>query len=350
MTMTPDTLLLQLALRLIEQQKPFAFATVIRAISPTSAYVGAQAIIEADGTLHGWIGGGCAKGVVVKAAQEAIRGAGNPKLVRISNDGALTDADVENHAMPCASNGTIEFFIQSIVPAPLLVVLGASPAAIEACVLAKRMGLRVAAAATDTVPLINTIDLHQVIDSFDVVALDALGPSFVLVATQGEGDEAALEAALRTTAGSVLLIASERKAEKLRQAMRLRGITDERLAALHAPAGPDIHARAPVEIALAAIAAVVALRRTAEGEDTPASAHSLSMSHGNESLASAPVPSNAYVNPVCGVVVDRASAKHVLEFGGLSHYFCCDGCKVEFEREPEKYLTIALRSQKGAAL
>ncbi len=349
MTMTPDTLLLQLALRLIEQQKPFAFATVIRAISPTSAYVGAQAIIEADGTLHGWIGGGCAKGVVVKAAQEAILGAGNPKLVRISNDGALTDADVENHAMPCASNGTIEFFIQSIVPAPLLVVLGAAPAAIEACALAKRMGLRVAAAATNTAPL-STMDLHQVIDSFDVAALDALGPSFVLVATQGEGDEAALEAALRTTAGSVLLIASERKAEKLRQAMRLRGITDERLAALHAPAGPDIHARAPVEIALAAIAAVVALRRAAEGEYTPASAHSLTMSHGNESLASAPVPSNAYVNPVCGVVVDRALAKHVLEFGGLSHYFCCDGCKVEFEREPEKYLAIALRSQQGATL
>ncbi len=178
MTMTPDTLLPQLALRLIEQQKPFAFATVIRAISPTSAYVGAQAIIEADGTLHGWIGGGCAKGVVVKAAQEAIRGAGNPKLVRISNDGALTDADVENHAMPCASNGTIEFFIQSIVPAPLLVVLGAAPAAIEACVLAKRMGLRVAAAATDTAPL-STMDLHQVIDSFDVAALDALGPALL---------------------------------------------------------------------------------------------------------------------------------------------------------------------------
>jgi len=339
--------LLQLAPQLIAQQRPFAFATVIRAVSPTSAYVGAQAIIEADGTLHGWIGGGCAKGVVVTAAQEAIR-SGKPKLVRISNDGMPAHADVESHTMPCASNGTIELFIQPIVPAPLLLVLGATPAAVEACVLAERMGLRVAAAATEIAPFA-MIDLHQAIESFDVAALESLAPSFVLVATHGEGDETALEAALRTTAGSVLLIASGRKAEKLRQAMRLRGISDERLAALHAPAGPDLHARTPVEIALGAIAAVVAMRRAAEGEDASAATHVSPMMHGKESLVSASAPSNAYVNPVCGIVVDKASAKHVLEFGGLSHYFCCDSCKIEFEREPEKYLAIALRSQRGAA-
>lgn len=343
---TSDNILLRLAPQLIDQQRSFAFATVIRAISPTSAYIGAQAIIEADGTLHGWIGGGCAKGLVVTAAQGAIR-AGKPKLVRISNDGALADADVESHAMPCASNGTIELFIQPIVPAPLLIVLGATPTAIEACILAKRMGLQVVAAATVTTPL-NSIDLLQVIEGFNISSLEALAPSFILVATQGEGDEAALEAALRTTASAVLLVASVAKADRLRQAMLLRGITDERLSSLHAPAGPEMHAHTPAEIALGAITAVVALRRIAEGEHAPLITRELRRTQVSENHTSAPVSFNTYVNPVCGIVVDQASAKHVIEFGGLSHYFCCDGCKVEFEREPEKYLAIARRLQFGA--
>ena len=342
MTMIPDTLLLQLAPQLMAQQTPFAFATVIRAAKPTSAYVGAQAIIEADGTLHGWVGGGCARGVVVQAAQDAIR-SGKPKLVRISNDGALTDADVENHAMPCASNGSIELFIQPVVPAPLLVVLGATPAAREACVLAQRMGLRVAAvtaAAELMVP-----DLDYIIDTIELETLESLQPQFVLVVTQGEGDETALETALRTSARAVLLIASARKAEALRNAMQLRGIAPERMAALHAPAGPYIHARTPAEVALGAIAAVVALRRMAEETISP-----------EPVLRDTPLRRNAvtpaadvYVNPVCGMVVDPVSAKHVIEYGGLSHYFCCDGCKVSFEREPDKYLAIARQAVTPAA-
>jgi xanthine dehydrogenase accessory factor len=303
---TTEFAMLTLAPQLMAEQRPFALATVIRVSAPSSTVVGAQAIIEADGTLHGWVGGGCAKAVVVRAAQQSIA-CGLPRRVRISNDGALSEADVEQHAMPCASNGTLELFIQPVVPAPLLVVLGATPAAAEARVLGQRMGLRVSALADS---------------QSDLATLELLQPAFVLIVTQGEGDEPALEAALRSSCPAVLLIASPRKSAQLRERMQLQGIPAARLAVLQAPAGPYLHARTPAEVALGAIAAVVAVRRTTETV-VP--------------VLAAPV----YVNPVCGMVVDPATAKHVIAFGGMSHYFCCDGCKVRFDDAPDKYLAIA---------
>ena len=98
--------LLDLARTLTESGEGYALVTVVRAIAPTSAFLGAQAIVLADGTLRGWIGGGCAKDVVVSAAQAAIA-KGEPRLVRISNERMQTEEDIEQHTMSCASNGTV---------------------------------------------------------------------------------------------------------------------------------------------------------------------------------------------------------------------------------------------------
>ena len=103
---------LALAADLAARGEPHALVTVVRVVAPTSAHVGAQAIVLADGSLHGWIGGGCAKGVVIAAAQATLA-TGLPKLVRISNEAVADEAGVEQHAMLCASNGTIELFIRS---------------------------------------------------------------------------------------------------------------------------------------------------------------------------------------------------------------------------------------------
>jgi xanthine dehydrogenase accessory factor len=333
--------LLELEQRLTREACLFAVTTVIRALPPTSTWVGAQALVEGDGTVHGWIGGGCSRAIVVQAAQESMR-SGQPKLIRISNAEVAPEAGVEHHAMPCASNGTIELFIQPCVPAPLVLVVGSTPVALEACVLARRMGLRVHAAAKVTEPFA-AIGIQRVIPGFDARAFADLEPQLILVATQGDSDEDALETALRTSSAAVLLVASQRKANQLRETMRARGIPDERLAALHAPAGPHIHARTPQEIALGAVAGLVALRRMLEQD--AAGAPNLQADGTDilpavtpcESMASVEPPAR-YVNPVCGMAVDIASAKHVLEFGGQRVYFCCDGCKVEFERAPGKYI------------
>lgn len=340
--------LLQLEQRLIEAAQPFAVITVIKAGPPTSAWVGAQALVDGEGLLHGWIGGGCSRAIVIEAALQAIR-SGSPKRVRISNEAAMCDADVELHTMPCASNGTLELFIQPTLPAPLVLVLGSTPTALEACVLAQRVGLRVCAAANVSTPLV-ALGLDRVIQGFNVDALSQVKPHMILVATQGDGDEDALEAALRTSAAAVLLVASERKAEKLRDAMRLRGIAAERLKALHAPAGPHIHAHTPLEIALGAVAGLVSLRRELELERAAANACSPRVAGASDEAVPAVPPCESmalvqprvarYINPVCGMPVEIASAKHVVDYCGQHVYFCCDGCKIEFERSPGKYLEV----------
>lgn len=318
--MTNDELL-EMARELNARGEAYALVTVVRAIAPTSAYLGAQAIILADGTLHGWIGGGCAKGVVIRAAQSAIEN-GEPKLVRISNEGTHPEEDVEHYAMACASNGSVELFIQPCSARSALCVLGSTPAAEEARFLAQRLRIRLA----DT---------------------PAEAP-VVLVATQGQGDEEALEAALRSPAKQVLMIASRRKAEKLRAVMRMRGVDESRLASLQAPAGPDAGAKTPGEIALAAIVGVLALLRRRgplpiDGGQVKKDAAEGARRDGSQP-DSRTTPGTAaegrFINPVCGVAVSTATAMHVEHYAGESYYFCCDGCRTTFRKDPAKYAAI----------
>jgi xanthine dehydrogenase accessory factor len=317
--MTGDELL-DLARELNERRRPYALVTVVRAVAPTSAYVGAQAIVLADGTLHGWIGGGCAKGVVVGAARAAIA-KGEPKLVRISNDQLLSEENVEQHAMACASNGTIELFIQPYGARGALCVMGDTPAAAEARFLAERLRMRV-------------------VDSPD----DA---HIVLVATQGQGDEDALERALKGPAAQVLMIASRRKAERLRALMRTRGIPEAQLARLTAPAGPDAGAKAPEEIALVAIAGVLAAQRGRAAETTADPQRSAAQTAPSpRSAAATPSATTGarrgatFINPVCGIAVDVAAPKHVEEYEGVAYYFCCDCCLATFRSDPARYAAI----------
>ena len=296
-----DNYLLDMARELNGRGEAYALVTVVRAVAPTSAYLGAQAIVLADGPLHGWIGGGCAKSVVISAAQSAIEN-GEPKLVRISNDRIYPEEDVEHYTMACASNGSIELFIQPYSVRSALCVLGSTPAADEARFLAERLRIR----------LTDTPDQAPV----------------VLVATQGQGDEEALEAALRSPAKQVLMIASRRKADKLRAVMRMRGIDEARLARLQAPAGPDAGAKTPGEIALVAIVGVLGLLR-GRGQESP-----------NAGQRQQQAAEGKFINPVCGIAVSIANPMHVELYEGESYYFCCDGCRTKFRADPAKYAAI----------
>jgi xanthine dehydrogenase accessory factor len=313
----------EMARELNGRGEAYALVTVVRAIAPTSAYLGAQAIVLADGTLHGWIGGGCAKSVVIGAAQSAIE-SGEPKLVRISNDRIYPEDDVEHYTMSCASNGSIELFIQPYSARSALCVLGSTPAAAEARFLAQRLRIRL----TDT---------------------PGEAP-VVLVATQGQGDEEALEAALRSPAKQVLMIASRRKAEKLQAVMRMRGMDESQLERLRAPAGPDAGAKTPGEIALVAIVGVLALLR---GRDqAPVNAGQVQQGANEDAgqdkrrqPASRTAPGTAaaegtVINPVCGMAVSTANPMHIEKYAGVSYYFCCDGCRITFLKDPAKYAAI----------
>src|ERR1022692_1019885 len=306
--MTHDELQ-DLARELNGRGEGYARVTVVRAVGPTSAYAAAQAIILADGTLHGWIGGGCARDLVVDAAKSAIS-KGEPKLVRISNEQIYGEEDIEHYRMSCASNGSIELFIQPNNLGNALCVLGATPAADEARFLAERLRIRLTDSANDA--------------------------PVVLVATQGQGDEEALEAALRSSATQVLMIASRRKADKLRVVMRMRGIDEQQLARLQAPAGPDAGAKTPGEIALVAIVGVLAslrgrTQRLGHAEsiaENAAAGAGAGASHRGSQTATQSQPSAQnqpalaelqFINPVCGVAVSVARALHVENYAGIAY-------------------------------
>ena len=315
--------LLQLAQSLNERDEAYAIVTVVRVAPPSSAYVGAQAIVRDDGALSGWIGGGCAKDVVIAAARAAIA-SGESKLLRITNDGAEAEPGVEQHAMACASDGTIELFIQPYSTRLSLCVIGDTPAADDARYFARRLGIRLVDAPAEA--------------------------AVALVATQGSGDAEALASALASPARHVLMIASRRKADKLRELMRTRGVDEARLARLQAPAGPDAGAKTPSEIALVAMTGVLAaLRgRTLGDESREDDDAAASPSPHPHQAAGAQAP-GTFINPVCGMAVSTVTPMHVETYEGEKYYFCCDGCLATFRQNPAKYAAVHRSSASRAS-
>lgn len=390
--------LLELSRELTRQCQPHAWITVISVTSPSSAYVGAQAIVRSDGDLSGWIGGGCVQSAARAAALRSIASA-VPQRLRLSNTKDPSES-IDVRPMACASNGEVELFIHPVAVAPRLRIYGKTPIVRIAAWLAREADFDPltdeeaadvealsgsAASATPAARTATTSGSPPVLspDPRPKPADAALErETYALIATQGEGDETALEAALRSCARAVLVIASRRKADRLRTAMGLRGISKDRIDAMYAPAGPDIGAVTPNEIALAAVAGLVALRRgrldvcsatavpgsttfrgatTVPGigahvaADTGPSADAATgagpgagVSPYGKRSARDMQPVTGYVNPVCGAVVDPARALSTLTMSGQTHYFCCQGCRTEFERDPQKYLEIGAHMREPA--
>jgi xanthine dehydrogenase accessory factor len=246
--------------------QPFALATVVRTKAATSAKVGAKAVIRADGSMVGWIGGGCTLGAVRKAAREALDD-GRARMIRVRPDAEAGDAgpveagtvEVRN---ACASGGTVEVFVEPILPRPMLIVAGASATAGALRALGRNAGFSVTAAAlADDLEGIAEADEKQA--GFDLSQNPRAGSSFIVVATQGKRDREALEAALRCGAPYVAFIGSRKKAAELKAQLAARGVEAERLAGLRSPAGLDIGAITPEEIALSILAEIVQERRKA---------------------------------------------------------------------------------------
>ncbi len=245
--------ILDLAAGLRRGNEPFALATVVRTEGATSAKAGAKAIVRADGAIEGWIGGGCTQPAVLRAARGALKD-GKARLIRITAE--LDDGGAETVTMGCSSGGRLDVFVEPMLPRPALYVLGASRAGQALAGLARRVGFTVTAAVLKS-DLETFAEADRVVEGFD------LGETagFVVVATQGKGDRQALEAALASGAEYIAFIASRRKAATLREELASRGHDPARLAAIRAPAGLDIGAATPEEVAVAILAELVRERR-----------------------------------------------------------------------------------------
>jgi xanthine dehydrogenase accessory factor len=245
--------------------QPFALATVVRTEDATAAKAGAKALIRADGSMVGWIGGGCAQGAARKAARDVLLD-GRPRLVRVYPKERAADAEsaagVELHKSGCPSGGTIELFVEAVLPRPSLVVAGASPTARALVDLGRRTGFAVTVAALEE-DQAGFAEADRRIVGFELSGAQRVDTGFVVVATQGKRDREALAAALASAAPYVAFVGSRRKAAALSAAMIEKGLPAERVEALHAPAGLDIGAATPEEIALSILGEIVQERRLA---------------------------------------------------------------------------------------
>lgn len=247
--------------------QPFAVATIVSTGGATAAKAGAKAVFRADGGQVGWIGGGCTVGAVRKIALTALED-GRARLVRIRPDPSGERIEsVEEVKSHCPSGGTVEVFVEPVLPRPALIVCGASPTARALADLAPRIGFSVTVAAlAGDQALFDAAD-HRV-DGFEIGAAPRIAGAYVIVATQGKRDTEALRHALASDAAWVGFVGSRRKVAAVKEWLAEDGTPADRLARLRAPAGLSIGAATPEEIALAVLAEIVQDRRLGAADST----------------------------------------------------------------------------------
>lgn len=280
-------------------------ATVVRAQRPTSVVAGNVALVLADGSIEGFVGGSCAEHSVRAYALAAMQ-SGEAVLLRVLPfaeetegeavvDGAVT---VQN---PCLSGGAIEVFLEPVVSAPRVVVVGETPIAAAIARIGGELGL----------------DMVQ--GGGDVVARS--GDLGLVVAAHGRDELDALRAGLDAGLPYVGLVASRARGDGVIGELHGDGVSDDLLGRIDVPAGLDIGARTPAEIALSILARIVAVRRDGRA---PARA-----------TAIAPAQASTAVDPICGMTVAAVANTPSLRHEGETVYFCCDGCMATFRARLE---------------
>jgi xanthine dehydrogenase accessory factor len=318
--MNPRTL--ALAAELARRREPFVLATVVWRRGPTSGKPGATALILADGTVRGWLGGACAEPTVVREARQALQ-SGQPALLVM---GPTSDEVVPPGAravpMACSNEGTMEVYVEPMLPPPHVVVVGRSPAADTLATLGAGLGW--AATIVDDGGIgVDHPEGIPVVASLDFSKVEGLDDrTCIVVATQGHYDEDALEAALATEAAYVGLVASRARSQEVFGLLEDRGVPRAALDRVHAPAGMDLGPLDHAEIAVAVLAELVAERaagRLGPAADTVAP----------DPQRTDPDPTDA-IDPICGMTVDPATTHHRLDRDGQTYYFCSAGCLHQF--------------------
>jgi xanthine dehydrogenase accessory factor len=284
------------------REEPFVLATVVAYKSPQSAKPGSKAIIKADGSSTGWVGGGCVQPIVLREARRALQ-TGQPKLLTISPDHPRDDwKGVESFRMTCEGGGSLEIYLEPFLPKPQLLIVGNSPVAETLAQLGALLDFKVVVADTD----------------FSSVKDQINESSYVVVATMGNRDEEGLLAVIGTRPKYLGLVAGRKKSEALFEYVRTTGATDEDIAVITCPAGVEIGSETLPEIALSVAAQMTRVRRTsAEQPRTVATA----------------------IDPICGMTVEIENAKYSSVVDGTTIYFCCPRCKETYDQPQVSRIT-----------
>ncbi|MEY7971295.1 XdhC family protein [Saccharomonospora xinjiangensis] len=322
--------LLTRAEELHAQRTPFVLATVVRARRPTSATPGDRALVLPDGTVEGFVGGVCTESTVRLEGLRALA-SGDAAVLRVTPDPASAGADDEGTiivANPCLSGGAVDIFLEPRLPPPLVAVFGESPIARALAEVGEVLGYDVRSCGADPEFAADT--------------------EAVVVASHGRDEERVLAAALRAGVGYVGLVASPRRGSAVVSV--LTDLGEPGADRIHTPAGLDLGARTPPEIALSVYAELLATRsRRARSPSGPERAGS---SRGAEAVEAADAVGAAEagsavgavevveaVDPVCGMTVAVSPSTPHVGHEGQPYYFCGSGCAETFAADPARYAT-----------
>jgi xanthine dehydrogenase accessory factor len=320
----------------------FAVATVVGRNSPVSSHLGDRALIFPDGRMEGFVGGSCSRDIVRRHGLLAIE-TGKPRLLHIrpelpgaAEQGTATEGERIFVPMGCSSEGAVDVYVEPHIPLRSLVVVGFTPVADALAQIA-------AALDYEVVRVIEQSERRDAVavTGARIVELDAL-PEYLrtlapfeaarlvaVVASQGHYDEAALATLCAFDIAFLGLLASRKRAAAVRGTLLQEGVSAERLSAIRNPVGLDIGARSPGEVAISVLAEIITATpaRTAPAASQPP--------------ASQPAQAAVALDPVCGMDVDVATARHRYEVEGREFVFCCAGCRTTFAAQPERYLSAA---------
>jgi xanthine dehydrogenase accessory factor len=291
----------------------------VRAQRPTSARAGDVALVLDDGTIEGFVGGICAQNSVRVYSLQAMA-TGEALLLRILPDGSVDEHDAAGRELSgeegavtvqntCLSGGAIEIFLDPVVPAPRVLVVGDSPVAHAVRMLGAHLGLNLVALEGSS-------------------ADPSAGDLAIVVAAHGRNELHTLRRALEARVPYVGLVASIRRGAGVLAELRADGVPDEQLQLIDVPAGLDIGSRTPAEIALSILAKIVAVRR---GKRPPTPEHT-------DVLEAASAPAKApplAIDPICGMTVAAVPGTPSVVFDGETVFFCCEGCAAAFEAQHE---------------
>jgi xanthine dehydrogenase accessory factor len=301
-------------------REPFVTATVVRARHPTSVEAGNVALVLADGTIEGFVGGTCAE-QSVKAYSLAALSSGEPVLLRILPDAAEGEIGPEGAEVPgepgeegvvtvtnpCLSGGAIEVFLEPAPPAPRVLLVGETPIVAAASRIGPELGLEMV-----------------ITDGHDPEP--AAGDLALVVAAHGRDEPHALRRALGAGVPYVGLVASDTRGAAVIEQLRADGVSEELLERVDVPAGIAIGSHGPGEIAISILAAIVSVRRRAPALGVAAPAPIAAAR-----AAAEPAAGSLAIDPICGMTVAAVESTLSLQSDGETIYFCGEGCRAEFE-------------------
>ena len=299
---------------------PFAIATVINTVAPTSAKPMSKAIIHQNGDIEGWIGGGCSIHTVITEGLNCIQ-SGKAIVLRLSPEDISKDKVTYKKEvfLNCESGGTLEFHIEPVLPMTKLIIYGSTPTVYALAKIGSLLNYECYICSPNAEFAKELSDNVQVLKKYKVFSDQIVA----VVATQGENDLHALKSAIDSKSNFISMIISNKKASSLFLQLEKEGYSEEDISRVKFPAGMDINANTPEEIAVSILAELINDRNSVDLK---------------EQVIVESKEDKKEIDPICKMIVDPKNAAVTYEFEDINYYFCCIGCKEKFALEPSSYI------------